>query len=304
MLKRTLSVVLCAMLMLGLLPFFTPAARMAPTTVNIVVDKTTAFVGDTLTYYMNVEGPNTYNVRILMNIDGVPQTPGNYGTSFTRTYVTKKAGAHVATATAIDLDDNVTLSSDSVTTQVKLRAKPQNLSVANVDGKSVKASWKAVAGVTGYKLMYKKASAANYTTSAYTTATSYTKGYLTPGIKYNFKVVGYNLVDGTKIVSTFDSDLKTIVTVGKATISTITSPSVGKVSLTWAKVNGATGYHVYRATSAGGTYAFVKGTTALSFSNTGLTSGKTYYYKVKPLARIFTTNYFGITSAYKAIKVK
>lgn len=57
----------------------------------------------------------------------------------------------------------------------------------------------------------------------------------------------------------------------------------GKIKLTWNKAFGATGYIVYRSTSKNGTYkkvATVKGKT--TYTNTGLTKGKTYYYKVKP----------------------
>lgn len=55
------------------------------------------------------------------------------------------------------------------------------------------------------------------------------------------------------------------------------------VSLSWKKITGATGYKIYRSTSKDGTYKAVKtissGSTT-SYKNTGLTAGKTYYYKI------------------------
>lgn len=49
----------------------------------------------------------------------------------------------------------------------------------------------------------------------------------------------------------------------------------------WNASDGATGYQIYRATSAGGTYVLVKDTTALSYVDTGLTCGKDYFYKMR-----------------------
>ena len=62
-----------------------------------------------------------------------------------------------------------------------------------------------------------------------------------------------------------------------------------KVKLTWEQLAGVDGYQVYRATSKTGTYtkvATVKGDRTTSYINTGLTCGKTYYYKVRALKKI------------------
>jgi hypothetical protein len=54
------------------------------------------------------------------------------------------------------------------------------------------------------------------------------------------------------------------------------------VPLSWVASSGASTYSVYRGTSAGGesTTAIASGITATSYSNTGLTNGTQYYYKV------------------------
>jgi len=57
--------------------------------------------------------------------------------------------------------------------------------------------------------------------------------------------------------------------------------SATSVKISWGKVANVSGYQVHRATSQNGTYKSVKTTTSTSFTNTGLTSGKTYYYKVR-----------------------
>jgi fibronectin type 3 domain-containing protein len=55
-----------------------------------------------------------------------------------------------------------------------------------------------------------------------------------------------------------------------------------QVSLSWTASSGATSYNVYRGTAAGGesTTAIATGLTGTTYTNTGLTNGTTYYYKV------------------------
>jgi hypothetical protein len=60
------------------------------------------------------------------------------------------------------------------------------------------------------------------------------------------------------------------------------SGGTGQVSLSWTASAGATSYSVYRGTSAGGESAtpIATGLTAPSFTDTGLSSGTTYFYQV------------------------
>jgi len=55
-----------------------------------------------------------------------------------------------------------------------------------------------------------------------------------------------------------------------------------QITLTWSQSSGAASYNVYRSTSAGGegTTALVTGISGATYTNTGLTNGTTYFYKV------------------------
>jgi len=55
-----------------------------------------------------------------------------------------------------------------------------------------------------------------------------------------------------------------------------------QVALTWTAGSGATSYNLYRSTTAGGegTTPVVTGISGTSYTNTGLTNGTTYYFKV------------------------
>ena len=56
--------------------------------------------------------------------------------------------------------------------------------------------------------------------------------------------------------------------------------------LTWSG-SYADGFKIFRSTSASGTYTLVKDTTENTFTDTGLTAGKRYYYKIKAYCTIW-----------------
>jgi len=78
---------------------------------------------------------------------------------------------------------------------------------------------------------------------------------------------------------------------------TVTAASATSVIVNWSAVAGATGYRVYRSTTASGAYSPVANTTSTSFTNSGLTSGTTYYYKVTA----YTNAGEGTQSAYVSV---
>jgi fibronectin type 3 domain-containing protein len=65
----------------------------------------------------------------------------------------------------------------------------------------------------------------------------------------------------------------------------VAGTSYNGVSVTWTKSAGASGYDIYRSASAASGFKLVKtnaGANAVSMTDTGLSTGKTYYYKVVP----------------------
>ena len=64
---------------------------------------------------------------------------------------------------------------------------------------------------------------------------------------------------------------------------TAKSYSYSKIKLSWDKVDGASGYQIYRATKKSGKYARIATVSAekTAYINTKLTCGKTYYYKLR-----------------------
>ena len=90
------------------------------------------------------------------------------------------------------------------------------------------------------------------------------------------------------------------------------SYSYTKIKCSWDEITGLDGYIVYRATSKSGKYSKVFSTdndSKTSYINTGRTTGKTYYYKVRGYVKInnktYYTKYSNVDSAYaRPSKVK
>ena len=169
---------------------------------------------------------------------------------------------------------------------------------------SVKATWKAVTGADGYKVtLYSAKNKAVKT--VYTTKTSYTFSKLSKGTTYKVRVTAYKTIDGKKVYAGGYTQLTTATKPG--TPSLTVSAGTKKASLRWNKQTGASGYVVYMATSKNGKFskiATLKGNSKISFTKTGLTKGKTYYFKVAAYSTVSGKTLYGSYSLVKAVKVK
>lgn len=86
----------------------------------------------------------------------------------------------------------------------------------------------------------------------------------------------------------------------------VKAASVGhtSVKVSWGKVDGATGYQLYRATSKTGSFTKVADTKSLNYTNKSLTTGKTYYYKVRAYRTADSATVYGADSPVVSAKPK
>ncbi|MGI6721142.1 MAG: hypothetical protein ACOX4I_01080 [Anaerovoracaceae bacterium] len=75
---------------------------------------------------------------------------------------------------------------------------------------------------------------------------------------------------------------------GRMTTATARSTGIKTIKVSWKKLTGVSGYKVYRATSSKGRYKLVKTAAAgtAAWSNSGLKTGKNYYFKVMPFTSV------------------
>lgn len=92
-----------------------------------------------------------------------------------------------------------------------------------------------------------------------------------------------------------------------APTSVESSASYNSIKLSWSKVNGADGYAIYRSTSKSSGFACVKtvesGSTT-TYTDGGLSCGKTYYYKVAAVSKNGDDKVMGLYSTAKKQKVQ
>ena len=152
----------------------------------------------------------------------------------------------------------------------------------------IKVTWDAVEGADEYAVYRSTSEKGSYKKMITVTGTSYTNTSAKAGTTYYYKVKALsddkdvNNSELSKVVKR-TCDLKRPVVTAKSTVKK-------QVKLTWKKVSGAKKYTVYRATSKNGKYKKIATTTKLSYTNKSLKAGKTYYYKVKAIAKKSAAN--------------
>lgn len=200
------------------------------------------------------------------------------------TGVVKGIAPGSATITATSADNRSIKTSCKVTVLPK---KPTSVKAASSAYDKIKISWGKVAGASGYEVYRATSKAGSYSKVKTVTSgstVSYTNGSLTAGKTYYYKVRAYKTIGTSKVYSSYSSIVSGKPVPAKPGSVKTTNAGSKKIQVTWGKVTGANGYEVYRSTSKAGSYQKVKTTTknaAVSFTNTKLTIGKTYYYKVR-----------------------
>ena len=160
------------------------------------------------------------------------------------------------------------------------KVAPKTLTPKLYGYNDVKLSW-ASAGTEGYYVYYKKSTASTYSYLGKTKNNSFKKANLASGTKYYFKIVPYAEVNGNIIKS---SSYKTtsIYTLKKMKAPTITKKNSTSVKVKWNKINGTTGYEIYKSTSKTKNFKLLKRVNnSYSSYSFKATRNKKYYYKIR-----------------------
>ena len=130
--------------------------------------------------------------------------------------------------------------------------------------------WKAVSGAAKYEVYRARSQSGDYIKYSTVTGTSYTNtSYIENGNTYYYKV---RALDANGTAGAWSSIVS--VTYRAASTGTLSAPTV----------TGAAKYEVYRSYSQNGNYSKYSTQTSTGYTNSAyLTSGSTYYYKVRAL---------------------
>jgi len=174
---------------------------------------------------------------------------------------------------------------------------PTNLKAASAGYNSNKIIWTAKSGATGYAVYRSTSATSGFVQIAETATNGYTNTGLTTGIMYYYKIKTFTLAGTSKIYSAFTSVVSAKPIPATPTGLTAAQASATSIKISWNAVTGATGYAIYRSTSPTSGFTYIKTVTSASYTNTGLTTGTTYYYKIKAYTMVGTTKVYCSTSA-------
>ena len=136
--------------------------------------------------------------------------------------------------------------------------------------------------------------------------TAYSNTGLTAGETYTYKMRAFMITeDGRKVFGAY-SDEYAVAVMPETPVVTGTSPTATRAQLTWDALNGAAGYQIWMAEAEDGEYKIVKSITdgSTTYTKYDLTSGKTYYFKVRAYTEVEGKKTFGAYSEVLGVTVK
>jgi fibronectin type 3 domain-containing protein len=160
-----------------------------------------------------------------------------------------------------------------------LLSAPAEVSATATSAAGMTIAWQAVSGAAGYRVYYSTSAGGPYTSLNTNTAISSpysVSSGLSAYTPYYYKVCAVDAGGTEGEASAVCTD--TTYPAAPANVSAAAEPA-GGIKITWTSISGLT-YKVYRSASADGAYALVSAAAASPYTNTGLSSSATWYYKV------------------------
>ena len=171
------------------------------------------------------------------------------------------------------------------------------------DSGKPKLTWSAVSGAASYRVYRSESRGTGYSLLGTTTSTSYVNTGAAVGKTYYYRVKAVNSA-GTSAYSNIVSGTARTPAPAAPVLKGGTSSASGKPQLTWAAVDGAAKYDVYRSNSADGTFSKVGSTDKTTYVNTGAVKGVTYFYKIRAVGASGASGFSNTVAIHVAGVVK
>ncbi len=176
------------------------------------------------------------------------------------------------------------------------RVKPSIAGISSNTATSVSLFWNRIPACDGYVVYRDNELIAHCPGN---TTQGYTDTGLTPGKTYSYKLKMYKLAPSAE-----DPNQKTALYAPASSAKKITvtgsrpmwnqqecQVSGSQITLSWIAQEGVDGYELLRSESENGSYRTIAATDKTRYTDTGTTSGKTYYYKVRSFINTGTGTY-------------
>lgn len=178
--------------------------------------------------------------------------------------------------------------------------KVKTVKATEVTTSKVSLKWSKVSGATGYKIYKYDTNTKKWVNIKNTTNRTYSVTSLNSATTYKFKVKAYAKKDSETYYGSSSSAFSVTTLPKTPSGLKVNSTSTSKVKLSWDKVEGATGYKIYRYDESAQKWKSVKMTTASSCTVSSLSSSTTYKFRVRAYKK--TGNSYIYSSPTSAVK--
>lgn len=190
----------------------------------------------------------------------------------------------------------------------KTEVSTPNIKVTSKNYKNLGVSWSKAGGASGYVIYRSSTENGAYRAikeiSGNTTFSYVDIGRIC-GKTYYYKVRAYRTVSGERMYGKASMAESGCSVPATAVFTDVSASSYNTIKLAWKTVGGASGYTIYRSTSKNGAYKaikMIKNGNTISYTDTGRSCGRTYYYKVRAYKLVDGKRIYGKPSSYKAGK--
>jgi len=279
--KKLLIALMCACLLLALLPLAVPPALMI-NEVSLSASHTAAYVGDTLSWTacnMDGAGDYLYHFEIIRDKPVFIDDWDNWRPEPSISWLMTKPGTYHASVMVYDTGWDDYAQSTSADTEVSLHPAPE-VFVESLGPDSLLIAWEPVPGAGGYDLMRGSGQAGPFTSIGLMADSRHTDTSLTEGTLYWYKVSAYIEVNGVKYPSSELSGAASGIPMAAPLLPEVKTLSNSSLSIAWNTPAGVSGCELWRGTAVQGPYTNIfSSKTAAFYIDTGLTAGTMYWYK-------------------------
>ena len=204
------------------------------------------------------------------------------------------------------------LGGDRVTASFRLTVKAipaPALNAAGISYRRIRLTWSAVPGAFGYRI-YRSVNGSDFRKikSVGNSVLSYDDLKVRLGAGYRYRIRAYRKVyNGTKnVYGKYSSSIScSAAALDTPAITSCSALSGRKARLRWSAISGRTGYAVYRRKGTTGNYSFAGNVTkGTAFTDSKLTAGSVYYYKIRAYRVVDGKKYFSKFSNIVKIRAK
>jgi fibronectin type 3 domain-containing protein len=175
-------------------------------------------------------------------------------------------------------------------------ANISSLAVVSTGYASLRVTWAAVSGASGYQVYRSIGNSTTYTLMATQTALVYNNTYLATNTKYNYKIRAYRTVGTTRIYGAY-SNVVSGQPIPSAPLNvSVKSTGYNSLLISWSAVSGAYGYEVSTSLSENGTYTILPLTTKTSVSLTNQSTNVPLYVKLRTYRTVGLTKIYSLST--------